>query len=487
MTQRNQRKNPNSGDSAGLPAAACFRSLSGKLPEILEAGLSLSKEIVAGEGALPPRSDADRFDENSGLRLQDQGREFEQVLEALRQVVLGTPSSASPRFFNQLFGGREPVATLAEILTTLTNTSMYTYKVAGPQILIEREVLARMASKVGFGDGEGIFVPGGSMANMVAMVIARNEAVEGLREHGVGAATMVAYTSDHGHYSTRKNAGLTGIGRGNLKEVATNSAGRMDVKHLRRLIRQDRAAGRLPFFINATAGTTVLGAFDPIRKIADVASDEGIWLHVDGALGGSVLLSERHRDLLVGSECADSFSWNAHKMMGVPLSCSVVLLKEKGLLSKSFNESASYLFQADEDELNPGTRSLQCGRRNDALKLWAAWLYHGDEGYGARVDRLFDLAGYAVSQIDDDPDLVLTTVPQSINVCFEVRGRSTAAICECLDAEARLKISHGVVFGRRIIRLVCINPDLDEADIDRVFEEIKTVAKGLPVGDNAVK
>ena len=130
---------------------------------------------------------------------------------------------------------------------------------------------------------------------------------------------------------------------------------------------------------------------------------------------------------------------------------------------------------------------MQCGRRNDALKLWAAWLYHGDEGYGARVDRLFDLAGYAVSRIDDDPDLVLTTAPQSVNVCFEVRERSTAAICERLDAEGRLKISHGVVFGRRIIRLVCINPDLDETDIDRVFEEIKTVAKGLPEGDNAVK
>ncbi len=464
-----------------------FRSLSGVLPDLLEEGLSLSKEIVAGEGVLPPRPDAGRFKEFSSLRLRDGGRDLEQVLKALRQVVLSTPSSASPRFFNQLFGGREPVATLAEILTTLTNTSMYTFKVAGPQILLEREVLERMTNKAGFSEGEGIFVPGGSMANMVAMVIARNEAVVGIRELGVGASSLVAYTSDHGHYSIRKNAGLVGIGRSNVKEVATDDCGRMDVADLRRLIDEDRAAGRLPFFINATAGTTVLGAFDPIPEISRVAADEGLWLHVDGALGGSVLLSDQYRELLAGCERADSMTWNAHKMMGVPLSCSVILLRKKGLLSKNLNESASYLFQADEDEFNPGTRSLQCGRRNDALKLWAAWLYHGDAGYGARIDRLFELASHAVSRINEDSDLLLTATPESVNVCFEVRGRSSAAICERLDSEARLKISHGVVFGRRIIRLVCINPDLEMSDIDRVFDEIKDVAKELPEGGNAVE
>ncbi|MCK5378427.1 MAG: cysteine synthase, partial [Acidobacteria bacterium] len=353
---------------------------------------------------------------------------------------------------------------------------------AGPQILIEKEVVARMAAKVGYENGDGILAPGGSMANLTALIVARNEALPGVRDGGFDGARHTVYTSEAGHYSTRKNAGITGLGRDHVREVATDGRGRMDVACLERMIAEDRAAGFNPIMINATAGTTVLGAFDPLREIAEVASSENVWMHVDGALGGSVLLSEKHRHLLDGSERADSFTWNVHKMMGVPLSCSAILMKERGLLGKHFNENAGYLFQADGDDLNPGTRSIQCGRRNDALKVWAAWLYHGDEGYQARLDHLFDLARYAAGRIKADPALDLVASPESIAVCFEVKGYPAGDICRRLDRENRLKIGFGEVAGRQAIRLVCVNPDLEERDIDFALDEIKAVGAQEGVG-----
>lgn len=441
----------------------------------------VAREILLQEDRLPRRDGEEwgGIETKHVIPLGKEGLPAEEVIEHLRRILRATPSSAGRCFFNQLFGGRDAMATLAEMLAPLLNTSMYTFKVAGPQVLIEGEVLRRMASAVGYRQGEGMFAPGGSLSNLSAMIIARNEAVKDARENGMSGEPLKIYVSQDAHYSTRKGAGMIGIGRKNVREVPVDGRGRMEVSALSRLIAEDREQGQMPLMIVATAGTTVLGAFDPIRELAEVAGEEGMWLHVDGALGGSVLLCREHRHLLDGSELSDSFTWNAHKMMGVPLSCSVLLLKSGGLLEKNFNEKAEYLFQADRDELNPGTRSIQCGRRNDALKLWAAWKHHGDRGYDARIGRLFDLAGYAASRIEAEPELRLVRKPESINVCFEFPGCQSEEICRKLDEEGRLKIGHGVVEGRSAIRLVCIDPDLSRADIDEVLEKIQDVAGSL--------
>jgi sulfinoalanine decarboxylase/sulfinoalanine decarboxylase/aspartate 1-decarboxylase len=426
-----------------------------------------------------PRESPTVWRQELDLALGSEGLSEEAVIDRLSRILAATPSSANPRFLNQLFGGRDPIATLAEMLTPLVNSSMYTYKVAGPQVLIEQELLGRMSSKIGYEAGDGTFCPGGSLSNLVAMLLARNEAVASVRDEGLRGEPLLAYTSVAGHYSVRKNAGILGLGRHNVRQIPADDHGRMDVEALRRQIALDRASGGRPLFVNATAGTTVLGAFDPLREIARVADGEGLWFHVDGALGGSVLLSRRHRHLLDGAELSDSFAWNAHKMMGVPLSCSVVLVRQSGLLHKHLSEAADYLFQAHDDELNPGTRSLQCGRRNDALKLWAAWQLHGDRGYDERLERLFELARYATQRIERESDLELVHEPQSVNVCFRVHGLSSVEICDRLDREGRLLVGHGRVGADSAIRFVFVNPDLDRDDIDTALLEIADVAGRL--------
>lgn len=413
-----------------------------------------------------------------------------EAIDRLRRVVMTTPTTAGPRFFNQLFAGRERVATIAEALTVVLNSSMYTYKVAGPQVLIEHEVLQRMQGKAGMAGGDGMFTPGGSMSNLAAMIVARNELVPGAREEGFDGRGLSIYASTESHYSIRKNAGIIGVGRRNVRTVEVDAQGRIRPAALADAIKRDRRSGKQPMMIVATSGTTVMGAFDPIERIADVAEREGLWLHVDGAFGGSALMHPEHRKLLAGLDLADSFTWNAHKMMGVPLTCSVALTREPGLLRKHFDEPASYLYQQDFAQnhawLDPGMRSLQCGRRNDALKLWAQWQALGDDGYADRIGRQFALAQKAADLIRSNEQLLLAFEPTWVNVCFEVVGKSTEAICDRLNTLGLLKICHGVVSGRRIIRLVTIDPAISESDLDRVFRDILAVSAEVESADNII-
>ncbi len=416
-----------------------------------------------------------------------EGMSSEAVLDALEQVVLATPRTCTSQFFNQLFSGRLSMATAGEMLASLLNISMYTYKVAGPHAIIETALTQHMASKVGYESGEGVFSPGGSLANLAALIMARNEALPGARESGLDARAVAVYASVDCHYSIRKACGMIGLGRRNLRLVETDKHGRMQPDTLASMIAADRAARVAPIAIVATAGTTVRAAFDPIEPIAAVAKTHGVWLHVDGAMGGAMLLSEAHADLTAGSELADSWTWDAHKLMGIPMSSSVILCKQRGMLAKHFDEAASYLFQGDADEYNHGTRSIQCGRRNDALKLWAAWKQLGDDGFRKRIDHLFSLACFTAKEIERRPALELTCAPESVNVCFEAIGKPSDAICETLRREQLAMVGHAEVSGRRVIRVACVNADMTAEDMLAFLDAVEEVAARTPDGDNGLR
>ncbi|MFG0283210.1 MAG: pyridoxal phosphate-dependent decarboxylase family protein [Phycisphaerales bacterium JB039] len=455
--------------------------------QAIQTAARIAIDFIRAESAPPaPRLEPGTLERKLDLALPAEGRPMEEVARRLAAVIAATPSSSNRRFYSQLFGGRDLPATMGEMLTAVTNNSMYTFKAAGVHILLERTIIAKLARMVGFEDGEGAFAPGGSMSNLAAMLIAREEMLPGVREQGVGAHLAVLYTSAEAHYSIPKAVNILGLGRSNLRKIPVDDVGRMIPAELDRAIRADLARGLHPIMIVATAGTTVQGAFDDLNQLADIAAAHGLWFHVDGAFGASVLLSHRHRHLMRGVERADSVVWDAHKVMGVPLTCSVALMKRRGLLARHIGEPAEYLFQSDDDEINPGTRSLQCGRRNDALKLWCAWQAKGDAGYAARIDRLFEQAALVRSVVEEDPDLVLSCEPQSMTVCFEVAGRSSIEICDRLDREGTLKLSYGIVAGRAVVRMVCVNPDLTDDDLRQAMELIRDRGLALPEADNAI-
>ena len=131
----------------------------------------------------------------------------------------------------------------------------------------------------------------------------------------------------------------------------------------------------------------------------------------------------------------------------------------------------------DEDQLNPGLHSIQCGRRNEALKVWTSWKYYGQAGYEKKVDRLFELSRYAVELIHRDADFDLIQEPESTTVCFSVSGKSDEHICEILDRQGMIKVGYGSAHGHTFIRLVFVNPDIEEKDVDNFFSKVKEASQ----------
>lgn len=407
------------------------------------------------------------------LSLNEEGIIDEELLQNLKNIVKSTPKTASKSFFNQLFGGRIGKAALGDLLAVLFNNSMYTYKVAGPQVGIEKQVLKNICELINYPkDSDGTIAPGGSMSNMMAMIMARDSKNESVRTEGM-SNKMIVYTSSESHYSISKNAALTGIGRDNVRFVDTNNEGEMLSTHLEALILKDLENGFEPFFINATAGTTVLGAFDDITAISKIAKKYDLWLHVDGAYCGGVIFSFQYKHLVNGLEKSDSFSVNAHKMLGTPLSCSIIVTKHKALLYHSFSNEAEYLYQTDGDDFNLGKTSLQCGRRNDALKIWTLWKSVGTSGLEKIVDKQFEMAAIARNYIRNNPDYQLYSFEDSISICFNYKGVPAKTLCTALYENTKLMVGFGKFRDIEFVRMVTINTVLEKEDILAFFKTLE--------------
>ena len=352
----------------------------------------------------------------------------------------------------------------------MLNTSMYTYKISGPQVGIEKEIISQICQLINYGnDSGGTFPTGGSMANFMALVMARDKKDLAIRNEGLNKR-MIAYTSEESHYSNAKNASFAGIGRDNLRYIPTNSKGEMLAEKLEEKIQEDILKGYFPFYVNATAGTTVLGAFDPIESLSKICKKYTIWLHVDGAYCGAVIFSPHYKNLLKGLQNSDSFSFNAHKIIGTPLTCSLLLVNNKKHLLDSFNNDADYLYQTNSDDYNLGRVSFQCGRRNDALKFWSLWKAVGTNGLAKIVNHLFETANIAREYVRKNSDYKLYNHENSLSVCFNYKAFDAKDLCTKLYQANELLVSYGSFKGDVFVRLVTVNPENKKDDILNVFK-----------------
>jgi sulfinoalanine decarboxylase/sulfinoalanine decarboxylase/aspartate 1-decarboxylase len=419
---------------------------------------------------IPPEELHDKLDLSLSVTPASEAY-FEETLE---QLILNTPRTASRLFFNQLFGGRNSKATLGDLLAVLLNNSMYTYKVAGPQVGIEKEILHRICDLAGYArDSDGTFAPGGSMSNFMALLMARDAYNSKIKHEGV-QQKLTLYTSKESHYSIPKNAAFIGVGRDQVRYVDINGKGQMVAQKLETMIKEDLTNGFHPFFVNATAGTTVLGAFDDIPSLNAVCKKFNLWLHVDGAYCGSAIFSRKYKHLLAGLEETDSFSLNAHKMLGTPLTCSIIVTQHKKHLYDSFSNDAAYLYQTDGDDYNLGKTSIQCGRRNDALKLWTLWKSVGTQGLEEIVDHQFYLAEVARNYIRNHPDYTLYSFDESISVCFNYKNIPAESLCTALYESGALVVGFGTFGPDEFIRLVTVNAGNTEKEILDFFVVLET-------------
>ncbi|WP_323786890.1 pyridoxal phosphate-dependent decarboxylase family protein [Psychroserpens sp.] len=407
------------------------------------------------------------------IELRDEPSIDDGFKDTLKSIIKSTPKTASKAFFNQLFGGRISRATLGDLLAVMLNNSMYTYKVAGVQVGIEKMILQQICARIGYGNtSDGTIAPGGSMCNYMAMLMARDAFDASIRNEGV-STKLIAYTSETSHYSVTKNASFVGIGRHQVRHIKTNAKGQLLAEDLEKQIQDDIKKGYHPFFVNATAGTTVLGAFDDVVSISKVCKSHKLWLHLDGAYCGSVIFSKQYKHLVNGIELTDSFSLNAHKMLGTPLGCSIIVTKDKKHLYQSFSNDADYLYQTDDDAFNLGKTSLQCGRRNDALKLWTLWKSVGNFGLEKIVNHQFNLAEIARNYITSNPNYTLYSFEDSISVCFNYKGISAKTLCTKLYEHSKLMVGYGSFSEDTFVRLVTINTQVEEKDLMSFFKTLE--------------
>jgi len=426
------------------------------------------------------RIDPDKLYDTVDLSLNPSAIIDDEFKKVLKDVLVSTPKTATSLFFNQLFGGRQSKAVLGDLLAVMLNNSMYTYKVAGPQVGIEQEIIRQSCDLIGYGDqSNGTFPTGGSMSNYMALVMARDAKDPNCRSKGM-SKPMVVYTSQESHYSNGKNASFAGIGKNNIRYIAADSGGRMIPEKLEQQITEDIKEGFIPTYVNDTAGTTVLGAFDPIDKIADITEKYGVWLHVDGAYCGSVIFSDKYKHLVTGIERSNSFSYNAHKMLGTPLTCSIILVNDKKHLHDSFSNQADYLYQTDGDDFNLGKTSFQCGRRNDALKFWTLWKSLGTNGLKQIVDHQFELADVAREYIRNNSNYTLYSFDDSISICFNYKDLDPSTLCTALYEHQVTVVGFGSFEEDTFIRLVTINANNEKNDILNFFKILEEFVEKTP-------
>jgi len=418
--------------------------------------------------------------------------DWQQLFAWMEQYLQHSVKTGHPGFLNRMWSGANLPSIAGEIITAVSNTSACTYEGAPVSTLMEHFMLDTMLDLAGFEGGEGQMTSGSSSGNMIAMLAARNRVAETSKQDGLFAQPpLVAFVSADSHYSLDKAANILGIGARQLVKVPVDERGRMQAKALEQLLQQHQQAGNRPFFVCATLGTTVRGAFDPLPPLIALREQYGFWLHGDGAWGGAALLDDELRQqYLAGVEQLDSFTWDFHKMAGANLMCNVLLFNHRrGTLRCVCSAGEhSYLFREEDEsaELDTGTASLQCGRRVDSLKWFLDWKYFGKEGLAQRVRHYLALSKYAEQLVNRTPELEMSVPRESFNICFRFQVPQGVASNEFNLALRNRLFRRGIslvgiayIDERLTLRLLFTHPDFSHAEVDQFFSSLVATGKEL--------
>src|SRR5580704_15033123 len=324
--------------------------------------------------------------------LPEKGEDAGQVLDELcREMVKQGFHVPSANYFGLMNPTPTYIGVLAEALVAGLNPQLATLARSQLASKIELETVRWIGERVGWPDGfNGTFTSGGNEANFSGLALALASRFPDSVEEGVASigALPVLYASAEAHHSLDKSAGLLGIGRKALRRIAVNEAAQLDPQKLEKAIAEDQAAGRKPFCVVATAGTTNSGTVDDLTAISEICRRNQLWLHVDGAYGGAAVFSDQHRNLVRGIELADSLTIDPHKWLAVPFAAGVILTRHPKSLEQAFSVASPYMPKAAGARLPDNARiSTQWTRRMNSLKLWLTLRVHGRKAYEEHIDR----------------------------------------------------------------------------------------------------
>ncbi|CAL78755.1 putative pyridoxal-dependent decarboxylase [Bradyrhizobium sp. ORS 278] len=397
-------------------------------------------------------------------------------------VVPHATGNVHPGFMGWVHGGGTVVGMLAEMLAAGLNANLGGRDHA--PIEIEREVVDWTRQLFGFPQGaSGLFVTGTSMANLMAVVIARRAALgAAVRRDGLGESgqRLRAYTSKAAHGCIAKAMDICGLGSAALRSIAVDAAHRISIAALREAVAADRAAGLNPFLVVASAGTVDIGAIDDLADVAELCRSEGLWFHVDGAFGALAMMSEELAPRLAGITRADSIALDFHKWGQVPYDAGFLLVRDGERHRDAFASPAAYLRRE--------TRGLAAGaewpcdlgpdlsRGFRALKTWFTLRTFGTDRLGSMIARSCRLARHLAARVRAEPELELLA-PVNLNiVCFRYRCQDADAINGAVVADIHesglAAPSTTMLEGRLAIRAAIVNHRTGVDDVDRLVDAV---------------
>jgi aromatic-L-amino-acid/L-tryptophan decarboxylase len=387
------------------------------------------------------------------------GRLFDEVLPWTSRTI-------HPRFFARIGSPSNFVSTLADAAASGFNLLGTSWVAASGPSTVELTVVDWLRSWCGMPSGtEGLLVSGGSMASLTALVAAREA------HGGVGG---VVYLSDQAHASILRD--LKVMGEREVRVLESDADFRLPVAAVQAAVAADRAAGRTPFAVVANAGTTNTGAVDPLEELAELCSAEELWFHVDGAYGAAAALCAPGRSVLAGMGRADSLTIDPHKWLFQPYEAGAVLIREPGLLERTFTLSGEYLRDTFGGEVNFRDRGVQLTRGVRALKLWLSVQVFGLAAFREGVELGLKLAEHAEALLRARPGWEIVTPAQLGIVCFAREGGDESRISASTVSDGYAAPSTTVLRGRTVLRLCTINPRTTFEEIEATIERMERFA-----------
>ncbi|MGK2856019.1 MAG: pyridoxal phosphate-dependent decarboxylase family protein [Thermoanaerobaculia bacterium] len=419
------------------------------------------------------------------VALGDQPRATASSDELMRQVARFAIQLHHPMYMGHQVCPPLPTAVLGDLLVSALNQSDAVWEMSPIATEIEKEVVRWLASRAGYpAESEGTAVSGGSAANLTALLAARARwAGDGAN----GGRRPVIVCSADSHYSVVRAASIMGIPAGDVVKSPTDATHRLDLATLETILDSLASSGdRSVLAIVATAGSTATGAFDDLVATARIRDRHHTWLHVDAAHGASVLLSSSLRHLVAGIDRADSLAWDPHKMLWMPLSLGIVLVRDGSWLRRAFAADAPYLFHAERAGADIGAMTIQCSKRADAVKLWLSLKVSGVEAFEAALDRVASVTKHLHRLVRESGDFEAMHEPEFNIFCFRWIGSGAATDEELDAANAAMRerlvrsgeawITSTVLKGRRVLRVTIINPRTGPDEVGRMLDALRRIA-----------
>jgi len=427
--------------------------------------------------------------------LSAEGVPLEQLLAECRTIMDLSRHNGHPRFFGYVASPSTPVGAYADLIASALNANITCWRSGPAGTEIERLVVRWLGSLISYdGEANGLLTSGGSMANLIALLIAsRRRSNVSRRGFWNAGPPMTVYASEEVHMSIAKAADILGIGRDQVRVIACDEQQRMRIDALRERIETDLREGLRPFCVVGSAGTVNTGVVDPLAAIATVADEFELWFHVDGAYGAPGVLDERKKHLFAGLDRADSVSLDPHKWLYVPVDAGCLLFRDPADAKAAFStEDADYIKThgyADEEAFAFWDYGVELSRRFRALKVWMTLQYYGTRRLAEAVSQDISLAAYLGELVSAANDFELLAPVELSICCFRYvprAGMSDGELNELneqvmglVQKGGRAYVSNATVNGRFALRACITNFRTTKADIEETVEAIREAGRSF--------